>query len=318
MPLVSIVVPVYNVEVFLANCVNSVLAQSENDWELLLVDDGSTDSSGALCDKFAASDSRIHVLHRENAGVGKARNAGLAAATGKYVTFLDSDDAYTPQHLELLLAAAEKSGAEITVSALRRITEDGELRRAYRFEPAESFSPAEALKHFLCDSERVYSCWNKLIRRDFLGSTEFSSYVQGEDMLFCVALLCRCNRYTVVGEPTYLYTQRKAGATGTGFSTNRLDLIRAWSDAYAPVTAVSPALGRTVAERIVNDTDKFYSLCASLPDGERKAARSFLLDARRRFFPLRFSGVRFPVRERLGYILFCLFPRLFYLSRSKR
>ena len=111
--MISVIIPVYNVEKYLAECVNSVLAQTYTDWEIILVDDGATDSSGAICDEYAAKDPRILVIHRENGGLSAARNTGLKAARGEYVYFLDSDDYIEPHSLEQLADTARRERADV-------------------------------------------------------------------------------------------------------------------------------------------------------------------------------------------------------------
>ena len=115
--MISVIIPVYNVEKFLAECVDSVLAQTYTDWEAILVDDGATDASGAMCDAYAAKDPRIRVIHRENGGLSAARNTGLKAARGEYVYFLDSDDYIEPDTLALLLETAEREQADVVFFA---------------------------------------------------------------------------------------------------------------------------------------------------------------------------------------------------------
>jgi glycosyltransferase involved in cell wall biosynthesis len=112
MPQISIIVPVYRAEKTLETCVNSVLAQTFGDWELILVDDGSDDESGRMCDTFSAADARIKVIHQQNAGVSAARNAGIAEASGDWIAFLDSDDWLEPQMYETLLNEMHKTGAD--------------------------------------------------------------------------------------------------------------------------------------------------------------------------------------------------------------
>ena len=125
MPIVTIIVPVYNDAVHLPKCVASILAQTFSDWELLLIDDGSQDESPALCDRFASQDTRIRALYQKNAGVSAARNLGLAEAEGSYLSFVDSDDWIEPAMLEDLLTEAEKSGADIVMCDAVTVYSDG-------------------------------------------------------------------------------------------------------------------------------------------------------------------------------------------------
>ena len=103
-PLISIVIPVYNVEQYLGECVDSVIAQTYREWEIILIDDGSTDSSGSICDGYAKKDDRVRVVHQTNGGVSSARNAGIEAANGEYLMFVDSDDTIIPETLALMVS----------------------------------------------------------------------------------------------------------------------------------------------------------------------------------------------------------------------
>lgn len=115
-PTVSIIVPIYNAEKHLNRCIGSILNQEYTDCELLLVDDGSTDSSGAICDGYAAKDSRIHVIHKENSGVSDTRNLAIDKACGTYLQFLDSDDWITPDATKLLVRAAKEHDCDLVIS----------------------------------------------------------------------------------------------------------------------------------------------------------------------------------------------------------
>lgn len=118
---ISIIVPVYNVEPYLRRCVDSILAQTLTDFELILVDDGSPDGCPAICDEYAEKDSRVHVIHKENGGVSSARNTGMAVAEGKYFLFCDSDDYVSPQWCETLYVAAEGDPNYLAFGGINRV-----------------------------------------------------------------------------------------------------------------------------------------------------------------------------------------------------
>lgn len=122
---VSIIVPIYKAEEFLSHCVDSILKQTEKDFELILVDDGSPDNSGKLCDEYAKRDSRVKVIHQKNSGVSAARNAGIAAATGNYFGFVDSDDWIEPDMFEQLLNEAERTGSDVVMCDATTVYDDG-------------------------------------------------------------------------------------------------------------------------------------------------------------------------------------------------
>ena len=126
MPKLSVIVPVYKAEAVLETCVASVLAQTFSDWELLLIDDGSPDGSGKLCDDYAAQDSRVRVFHKPNGGVSSARNLGMAEAVGDYILFIDADDWIAPESCQTLLDALEGAGADSAGCAHWNITPDGQ------------------------------------------------------------------------------------------------------------------------------------------------------------------------------------------------
>ena len=131
LPKATVVVPVYNVENYLIKCVDSILAQTEPDFELLLVDDGSTDGSGGLCDKLAERDGRVRVIHQENQGLGGARNTGIQAAVGDWLLLVDSDDWIEPQTLEKALEAGLREEADLVVFGYRSVDEAGRTLQTF-------------------------------------------------------------------------------------------------------------------------------------------------------------------------------------------
>ena len=134
-PTISIIVPVYKTEAYLEKCVDSILAQTFRDFELLLIDDGSPDNCPALCEEAAARDPRIRVIHQKNAGLSAARNTGVEAARGEWIGFVDSDDSIAPEMYETLLTYARRDGAQIAVCDYLLVTEAGEpLPSSYRLE----------------------------------------------------------------------------------------------------------------------------------------------------------------------------------------
>ena len=147
---VSIIVPVYNVSTYLDECIQSVLNQTYKNFELLLVDDGSTDNSGEICDKYATQDERVKVIHQQNGGAGKAKNTALDEATGDYIAFLDGDDCFDVGYVKTMLDAMERNGADIVQCALSRFYKSGKGES----DNAEcgQYSPEEFLEKFLSSS----------------------------------------------------------------------------------------------------------------------------------------------------------------------
>ena len=163
-PEISIIVPVYKTERFLSACISSILAQTFTDFELILVDDGSPDSCPALCDAAAAKDSRIRVIHQKNRGLSGARNAGLDAAEGEWIAFVDSDDTITPDFCAKLYHAAQEAGAQMAVCNYRQVDEAlTPIREQYLHVRREVLTPEQALEHSTLLPYMVV--WNKLYHR---------------------------------------------------------------------------------------------------------------------------------------------------------
>ncbi len=230
MPKVSVVVPVYNVKDYLEKCVDSILAQTEPDFELLLVDDGSTDGSGALCDTLAEKDPRIRVIHQENRGLGGARDTGIEAAAGTWLLLVDSDDWIDPQVLEKALEAGERKQAELVVFGYRTVDEQGRaLRDFVETGPKnQGLSPEEYKRLFLI----APSAWNKLYRRELFIRTGLSypSRVWYEDIRTTPKLMAAANRAVLLDYVGYNYLQRTGSIMNSGNVERNGEIIDAFDD----------------------------------------------------------------------------------------
>lgn len=222
MPSISVIVPVYQAEKFLESSVGSVLAQTFSDWELLLVDDGCSDGSPALCDRFAAADSRVQVFHRKkNAGVSEARNLGLNEARGDYIAFLDADDAFVPQALETLWSLREQTGADTVGCAHVNLTPDGGEQTELLL-PAGTYDEAAIRERIvyplLGDRLRVPVfngfIWRYLFSAKILRTVKITfegAYL--EDELFLMEYFCHAQKLAVTEQPLYRYFLNPSSAT---------------------------------------------------------------------------------------------------------
>ena len=213
---VSIIVPIYNVQEYLCTCIESVLRQTYQDFELILVDDGSSDNCGAICDEYAGKDSRIHVIHQENGGPSAARNAGLHAATGKYIYFLDSDDFIDPKLLDTIVAHME-TGMDMVVFDHRDFFEDGTTNvckkniRGYLtlHSPQERYS---FLTEKLLTYKIGWTVWNRMFRRDVIEmyGLRFADdrKIFAEDLYFCLCYCAHINHILSIDDCLYYYRQR--------------------------------------------------------------------------------------------------------------
>lgn len=226
--LITVVLPVYKVEAYLTRAVESLLQQTYSNLEILLIDDGSPDNSGAMCDELARSDERIHVVHKENTGVSDTRNVGIALAKGAYITFVDSDDYVEANYIERLYGELCRADAQVSVGMMTRLYEDGH-REHLPLDPSEVrvMGSREALQH-ISDAKYPIAgfCWGTLYDVAFLRQHDirFDSQMKlCEDMLFKCQLYSFDVRLVVLNEPLYVYCIRGTSSTGSALkNTERL------------------------------------------------------------------------------------------------
>ena len=226
-PAVSIIVPVYNTQEHLDQCISSISKQQFKDFELIIVDDGSTDSSAAICDQWAARDSRIHVIHQANSGVSPARNAGLDAAHGIFVCFVDSDDWLDPNTLNITVGQADRRNADLVAfgyyshfspdETRNRHPESHHLATPVYFhnvngDAAEYDNNVAQLE----DELYLFQCWGKLFRRSWIGRQRFNTKISyGEDTAFVFQLLGQQNTVVyALADTLYHYREQNTGLAG--------------------------------------------------------------------------------------------------------
>ncbi|MBE6778095.1 MAG: glycosyltransferase family 2 protein [Ruminococcaceae bacterium] len=248
--LISVVLPVYNVEPYLHRCVDSVLSQTYSRLEILLVDDGSTDNSGAICDEYAAKDDRIKVIHKENGGLSDARNVGIRAATGRYVTVIDSDDYVSEDYVEVLYNAVKETGCPIAFGGHRTLYESGSSVEKANGEESV-LSAEETLRRILYDIDLDLSAWSKLYERRLFDTVEYPVGRLFEDAATTYLLVDLAERVAVVSKPLYMYMVRTTSITGQAFSPRKMDLITSTREMTDYVVARYPALTKAAARRLM-------------------------------------------------------------------
>lgn len=212
---VSIIVPVYNVEVYLERCVKSIINQTYTNIEILLVDDGSTDKSGILCDEFAECDERIAVFHKENGGLSDARNYGIDRAAGEYLIFVDSDDYIHPQMVEALYKAQNITDADVTACDYTRdIDVISKIHiEDYSLLGIRTFDRDEAMNSVSANGIHVMA-WNKLYKKKLFENIRYPKGRIHEDEWILHHLLWECEKVAVISEKLYFYTYRDDSIIG--------------------------------------------------------------------------------------------------------
>ena len=203
-PLISIVVPVYKAEMFLSRCIESVLHQTYTNWELILVDDGSPDRCGDMCDAYARRDARILVIHQKNNGVSGARNSGIKKCHGKYLYFLDSDDYIAPETFTVLLSYALQEKAEIIMHGHYHVTSDGKAQSAVDWKPS---ADADKIRKYILSNKIPNFACGKLFLRCLWEGVEFPSGQTMEDMFVMPRIFLKARKIMLVTDLLYYYCQ---------------------------------------------------------------------------------------------------------------
>ena len=218
-PLLSIIVPVYKVENYLPKCIDSILAQTFTDFELILVDDGSPDDCPALCDATAEKDARVRVIHQKNGGLSAARNAGLDAARGAWIGFVDSDDYIEPEMYEVLYQAVQSTGADLALCDYAEVDEAGKPCPPMHVSLSEGeLTGQKLLKR--ASGLMVQLAWNKLYRRAIFTQLRYPEGKLNEDLFLIPEVCLQIQKAVVVPKALYYYVQR-GGSIMSGNKTLR-------------------------------------------------------------------------------------------------
>ena len=220
--LVSIVVPVYNVEPYIRDCVDSILGQYYKNFELILVDDGSTDISGQICDEYASQDSRIKVIHKENGGLSDARNVGTDAAVGDYLTYIDSDDLVSSDYLEIMIDAAQQYDADIVQCGNTRSYE--EFEDGDQDEDPVVFKGGRILHEYLRFRIPKVFAWGKLIRKELMRNVRFPVGIIDEDNFTTYKWMARAKTFVFIDKPCYYYRVNPESITQIKFHEKRFGI----------------------------------------------------------------------------------------------
>ena len=224
--LISIIVPVYNADAYLRRCVDSILAQSFTEFEALLIDDGSSDGSGPLCDLYEKQDARIRVFHKENNGVSSARNYGLDKASGSYITFLDSDDYVGPDYLRILYEMLEEADADLSILSSANIS-SADAVFIDSVDQRTLLSQEEVFQELLRDSKFGFYLWGKLYKCSLFDELRFPLGKTFEDIAVLPCVVARCSRCVFSTAQQYYYFQREGSITHVFSASNLQDYFDA-------------------------------------------------------------------------------------------
>lgn len=217
----SIILPVYNVAPYLKMCLDSILEEIKDDTEVIIIDDGSTDDSPSICDAYAFKDNRIRVRHQLNAGQSAARNAGLSAARGLYISFIDSDDFIDSRVLNYMVNALEKSNADFAISSFVSIPYNC-VQRNFELFDIKSFSLISSEDFLQGIQKYAMQVWNKVYRRTFIEGLNFKEGILYEDVAYIHDIAMRMSKAVYIDTPMYYYRIARPGSTVSAFKMTRL------------------------------------------------------------------------------------------------
>lgn len=248
--LISVVLPIYNVENYIEKCIESILNQTYSNIEIILVDDGSPDSCPEMCDEYAKKDKRVRVVHKENGGLSDARNAGIKVASGEYITFVDSDDYVDRDYIEFLYNTIEKENADIAIGAHRVLYDSGKIIEKATHENS-ILEPKEVLERILYDDGIDLSAWGKLYKMSLFEDIKFPKGRLFEDSATTYMLIDKAKKIAINSESKYNYIIRKDSISNAKFSPKKMDLITSTKEMTEYVKNKYPDLEKAANRRLI-------------------------------------------------------------------
>lgn len=316
-PLLSVIVPVYKVEPYLRKCVDSILNQTYRNLEVILIDDGSPDRCGDICDEYAAKDERVRVIHKANGGLSDARNAGMAQMTGDYLAFVDSDDWLDERALELLYQEMQEARADLVIGQHDRV-EDG-TGRVLQGAPKETdpvrMDRKEAIQQMF---QQGCAAWARLYRKEIHIGIEYPMNEINEDEAIVLQLLERCQTVAEIGQVVYHYRCRAESITTSSFSEKKLAWPKHCRDNLAFIQEKYPELELDAAARYRGSLLWALTEIASSEKDYSAGAQNLLEDLRRNAATFSKAPFDYPKdRIRLFLLLWLPFPVYRMLVRWK-
>lgn len=310
--MITVIVPVYNVEKYLIKCIDSIITQTYKDLEIILVNDGSTDNSGKICDKYKSKDKRIKVIHKDNGGLSDARNCGLKISNGEYIVFLDSDDWVDENYIKILYNLIKKYDSDMSICDFKKVyNEEEKLNSNYN---EMVFSNIEALKQIHTEKGTQFIvAWNKMYKKKLLDGMKYPKGKVHEDEFLTPILLYRSNKIAYTEKELIYYRQREGSIMSNGFNLKKLDYLDAleervkyYKDNELEKLSINEAhvLGYTIISYyyLVNKLkyDKKKKVCLMLKKRIRKVIKNNKL----------------PITTRIKMYLFSISPEIYIKLRN--
>ena len=330
---VSIIVPVYNAEKYVERCLDSLLVQTYENTEIIIIDDGSVDGSAHICNSYAIQHNKIKVVHIANVGVSAARNRGIEEAEGEYLTFVDADDCLKYDMIEYLVFCLEETGSDVagcnffSFSAAKEVgivSSKGTAEElAQQSEDKKEMWKTYGELQLLCGETFIEAgilngdtrCWSKVYRRDAVGDIRYEEGISiGEDMLFLLALARKGAKFCRSPYKGYAYFSNETGAMKRGFKDSYMDQIICWRIAMEQIGGSAPHLRAKVASILMISTMLVAGKLAALEGAERKKYREAVSVCRRQLKEckkVKGACKELPIGYRVKVTIYAVCPSLY-------
>lgn len=301
-PLVSVIVPVYNVEKYLTACIGSIVSQTYPYLEIILVDDGSTDSSGAICDRLKETDSRIKVIHKTNGGLSDARNCALDVMTGDYVCFVDSDDMIAPDNIDRLFGIMTEFSVEIAACGFHTFLTEDDFAHLEAEDKVTRITSKDLLISFFTDGEFPTSACGKLYKASLWNDIRFPKGKLYEDLMTTWRTVVKVSYIGVTSAPMYYYRCNESGIINSPFKEKNLDIITAHEYVLSEIDNYYPEFKLIVRQRLGRIVTVFFIRAVQTGYKDKKGIKALQNVVRKQFMPLMTSHASWRLRM-LGAML---------------
>ena len=264
-PLISIIVPVYNVEAYLAKCVDSILAQTYTNLEIILVNDGSSDGCGRICDEYAKQDKRIKVIHKQNGGLSDARNVAIDVATGEFITFIDSDDYVTDDYIMTLYSLIEKYECKVSIALYNTFVEGSKPKAVNRVYREDCQTNIKAIEEMFYQEKYDTASWAKLYHSSlFATGIRYPKGIVYEDLATTYLLIFQSDKVAFCNRRIYNYLLRRDSIEGSSFSSKKMDSALKVCELMESHLDI---LGKVMQAYQCRMMSFFFHLLLKMPDG---------------------------------------------------
>lgn len=301
-PLISVILPVYNVENYLDRCIQSLLHQTYENLEIIVIDDGSTDSSGKLCDKYVRTDNRIYVIHQQNQGLSVARNKGIENSNGMYLTFVDSDDSVQPDMIEYLFYLIKKFDCKMSLCSHTVYFTKSNKYRVLGNGKEEKLSAHDCIKSMLYHGNVDTSAWAKLYSREIIDDIKFPNGKLYEDIATIYKYFIKSGYIACGFNSKYTYYVRDNSIVTASFSFRKLDLLEMTDSMAAEVNKIYPDLKRAVLRRRVYARFSTLNQMLYLDNSELVKKRNSIIKFIKSNFITVFTDLSAPKRDKFALV----------------